>query len=171
MIIALELSQEFEMKEVKRRCETFLVKSKITPQLLITAQNYNLPGLKKKCIDILKTKKYSDFKNEEGFLDALNRDIHVLLLHERIKFIENKVGQSEKKHEKSKNLFREIIDCFAEIQEINSKPIKQRTLDQAIEVCDDVLDLLNEYDTSKTGTSSQSKQTKKKGTGEAGGWK
>ena len=158
------------MKEVKRRCEAYLMKKKVTPDLLIKAQNYSLPGLKKKCVEVLKTRKYTDLEKEEGFFDQLNTDLHVLLLHDRIKHIETKAAQERKMYEQSQNTFREVVDLFGELQEAVAKKQNKKTIDQVIDVCDDVLDILKKYDPNKSECGSESSKGSK-GEVKKGGWK
>ena len=63
----LPLAEEYQITEVKRRAEEFLLTKPGSMQLLVTAQMYGLSTLLGKCIEYARTRSYTELQNDPYF--------------------------------------------------------------------------------------------------------
>jgi len=77
----LPLAEEYQIIEVKKKCEEFLLTKPGSMELLVTAQTYSLNQLLTKCIDHVRTRNFSELQRDPHFkrVDQTNL-IHILQL-------------------------------------------------------------------------------------------
>jgi len=77
----LPLAEEYQIIEVKKKCEEFLLTKLGNMELLIAAQTYNLSALLTKCIDNVRTRSFTELQRDPHFkkIEAQNL-IHILQL-------------------------------------------------------------------------------------------
>ena len=75
----LDLSQEYSIQTIKDRCEAFMLLDIPTVALLVTAQDYALPKLLKKCIKHFSSKA-SVKVEEDPYFSKLSEENQMLLL-------------------------------------------------------------------------------------------
>lgn len=86
----LPLAEEYQVIEVKKKCEEFLLTKPGSMELLVTAQTYNLSSLLSKCIDSVRMRSFSELQHDPYFkqIEAQNL-IHILQL--RVQDLESTV--------------------------------------------------------------------------------
>jgi hypothetical protein len=86
----LPLAEEYQITEVKKKCEEFLLTKPGSMELLVTAQTYNLSSLLAKCIDNVRTRSFSELQRDPYFkqIEAQNL-INILQL--RVQDLESAV--------------------------------------------------------------------------------
>lgn len=67
MTILLDLSREYDIQTVKDRCEKYLMSLEPTVGRFVTAQDYELPKLYKKCLEFFYGKALIQFEEDEDF--------------------------------------------------------------------------------------------------------
>lgn len=77
----LPLAEEYQITEVKKKCEEFLLTKPGSMELLVTAQTYGLNQLLTKCIDHVKKGNFTELQRDPHFkrVDQTNL-IHILQL-------------------------------------------------------------------------------------------
>ena len=67
MYSLLPLAEEYQINEVKRRSEEFLMTKPGSMELLITAQTYGLTALLAKCVEFARHKSYHELQKDPYF--------------------------------------------------------------------------------------------------------
>ena len=77
----LPLAEEYQIVEVKKKCEEFLLTKPGSMELLVTSQTYGLNQLLSKCIDHVRTRNFTELQRDPHFkrVDQTNL-IHILQL-------------------------------------------------------------------------------------------
>ena len=91
----LPLAEEYQITEVKKKCEEFLLTKPGSMELLVTAQTYGLNQLLTKCIDHVRTRNFTELQRDPHFkrVDQTNL-IHILQL--RVMDLESTVEQGRR---------------------------------------------------------------------------
>ena len=91
----LPLAEEYQITEVKKKCEEYLLTKPGSMELLVTAQAYNLTQLLEKCIEFARTMSFTDLQRDPlfGNLEPTNL-IHILTL--RVQDLEVKCENTKK---------------------------------------------------------------------------
>ena len=91
----LPLAEEYQIIEVKKKCEEFLLTKPGSMELLVTAQTYSLNQLLMKCIDHVRTRNFTELQRDPHFkrVDQTNL-IHILQL--RVMDLEATVEQGRR---------------------------------------------------------------------------
>jgi len=91
----LPLAEEYQIVEVKKKCEEFLLTKPGSMELLVTAQTYGLNQLLTKCIDHVRTRNFTELQRDPHFkrVDQTNL-IHILQL--RVMDLEATVEQGRR---------------------------------------------------------------------------
>ena len=91
----LPLAEEYQIAEVKKKCEEFLLTKPGSMELLVTAQMYSLSALLSKCIDTIRTRSFTELQHDPYFkqIEAQNL-IHILQL--RVQDLESAVEQGRR---------------------------------------------------------------------------
>lgn len=77
----LPLAEEFQIVEVKKKCEEFLLNKPGSMELLVTAQTYGLQQLLTKCIDKVRTKSFTELQKDPLYMCLEPENlIHILQL-------------------------------------------------------------------------------------------
>jgi len=63
----LPLAEEYQITEVKKKCEEFLLTKPGSMELLVTAQTYGLNHLLTKCIDQVRTRNFTELQRDPHF--------------------------------------------------------------------------------------------------------
>ena len=79
--VLLPLAEEYQIIEVKKKCEDFLLTKPGSMELLVTGQLYGLQQLLNKCIDFVRTKSFTELQ-KDPFYSRLEPEnlIHILQL-------------------------------------------------------------------------------------------
>ena len=75
----LPLAEEYQILQVKRKCEEYLLTKPGSMQLLVTAQAYGLTQLLAKCIEYARTKSYLELQKDPYF-EKLEADNFISIL-------------------------------------------------------------------------------------------
>ena len=75
----MDLSQECDIQTIKDRYEAFMLSNIPTVALLVTAQDYPLPELLKKCIEYFSLKASVKIE-EDPYFSKLSEENHMLVL-------------------------------------------------------------------------------------------
>lgn len=91
----LPLAEEYQIAEVKRRCEDFLLTKHGSMELLITAQGYGLKTLLMKCIEYARTKTFSELQADPSF-QYLEADNLIAILQLRVQDLESVIETNKR---------------------------------------------------------------------------
>lgn len=91
----LPLAEEYQIIEVKKKCEEFLLTKPGSMELLVTAQLYGLQNLLTKCIDYVRSKSFTELQKDPYFKKIEPENlIHILQL--RVLDLETAIEQNRK---------------------------------------------------------------------------
>ena len=93
----LPLAEEYQIAQVKRKCEEYLLTKPGSMQLLVTAQAYGLTQLLAKCIEYARTKSFLELQKDPYF-EKLEAENLISILQLRVQDLESAVQQSKKHH-------------------------------------------------------------------------
>ncbi len=91
----LPLAEEYQIIEVKKKCEQFLLTKPGSIQLLVMAQAYGLQDLLRKCIEHARYKTFSELQ-KDPYYKSLEADNLISILELRIQDLEASLDQSRK---------------------------------------------------------------------------
>jgi hypothetical protein len=91
----LPLTEEYQVIEVKRRCEEFLMTKPGSMELLVTAQAYGLTELLSKCIEFARTKSFAELQKDPYF-KKLEPENLINILQLRVQDLESIVEQNKR---------------------------------------------------------------------------
>ncbi len=91
----LPLAEEYQVVEVKKRCEEYLLTKPGSMELLVTAQAYNLQHLLAKCIEYARTKSFAELSNDPYF-KSLEPENLISILTLRVQDLELKVESNKR---------------------------------------------------------------------------
>ena len=91
----LPLAEEYQVAEVKKRCEEFLLTKPGSMELLVTAQCYNLTSLLQKCIEFARTKSFAELQSDP-YYKTLEPDNLIQILTLRVQDLESRVESSKR---------------------------------------------------------------------------
>ena len=91
----LPLAEEYQITEVKKKCEEFLLTKEGSMELLLIAQKYNLMTLLQKCIEFARKKSYNDLRSDPRF-ESLEMQNLISILELRVQDLEGSLVQTKK---------------------------------------------------------------------------
>lgn len=91
----LPLAEEYQIIEVKKKCEEYLLTKPGSITLLVTAQAYGLVQLLHKCIEFARTKSFQELQSDPNF-HCLEPQNLILILQYRVQDLELSVEQFKK---------------------------------------------------------------------------
>lgn len=91
----LPLVEEYQIDEVKKKCEEFLLTKDGNMELLVTAQQYGLHQLLGKCIDKVKSKSFTELKKDPNY-KLIEPENLISILQLRVLDLEASVEQGRK---------------------------------------------------------------------------
>ena len=91
----LPLAEEYQVTEVKKRCEEFLLTKPGNMELLVTAQCYNLIQLTQKCIECVRTKSFAELQ-ADPYYKSLEPENLIQILTLRVQDLESRVESSKR---------------------------------------------------------------------------
>ena len=97
----LPLAEEYQIVQIKKKCEEYLLTKPGSMELLVTAQAYGLNQLKGKCIEYARTKSFLELK-KDPFFQKLEADNLISILQLRVHDLEL-ADQQCKKHQSEKD--------------------------------------------------------------------
>lgn len=97
----LPLAEEYQIAQVKRKCEEYLLTKPGSMELLVTAQAYGLTQLLSKCIDFARTKSFTELK-KDPFFEHLQAENLINILQMRVQDLEL-ADQQMKKHQSERD--------------------------------------------------------------------
>ena len=150
--ILLEHAKKFQMQEITRRCETFLLDSQSLDNLcanLIVAQTYNMPTLQKRCVERLKYKSIHDWQLD-SLLDTLNDENKLILLKQRIKLLECKGEATSRKANVTQGGMERLVDIFDSMCGImaSGKERGKRLENRILDKCNEAIKLIRDINLS-----------------------
>jgi hypothetical protein len=104
----LELSDEYQICELNKRCRQFLMQQRGTIEILLIAQRYQFEDVIKRCADHLKHTINSQILANDNKIKEVNLETMNALLVARIKHLENLMETYKKKSNGACEKFREI---------------------------------------------------------------
>ncbi|KAK2172283.1 hypothetical protein NP493_975g04077 [Ridgeia piscesae] len=91
----LPLTEEYQISEVKKRCEEYLLTRPGSMELLITAQTYGLMSVLEKCIEFARKKTLPELQ-KDAFFKSIHPENVIQILMMRCGDLEDKLEQSRK---------------------------------------------------------------------------
>ena len=93
--LLLPLAEEYQIIEVKKKCEEYLLTKNGSMELLVIAQAYGLTNLLAKCIEYARSKSYAELQKDPLF-DVLQPEnlIHILKL--RVQDLEDTIDMGKR---------------------------------------------------------------------------
>ena len=91
----LPLAEEYQVAEVKKRCEEFLLTKPGSMELLVTAQCYNLTSLLQKCIEFARTKSFAELQSDP-YYKTLEPENLIQILTLRVQDLESRIESSKR---------------------------------------------------------------------------
>ena len=91
----LPLAEEYQVLEVKKKCEEYLLTKPGSMELLVTAQGYGLHQLLRKCIQYARERSYSELQ-KDPFFDKLEPVNLIAILEVRVKDLEQSADVNRK---------------------------------------------------------------------------
>ena len=79
----LPLAEEYQIAEVKRRAEEYLLTKPGSMELLVTAQGYGLQTLLAKCIEYARTKSFTEL-SQDPYFKCLEQENLISILQLRV---------------------------------------------------------------------------------------
>lgn len=93
----LPLVEEYQIAEVKKKCEDFLLTKVGCMELLVTGQTYNLPQLIARCIDAVRCKSFTELQ-KDPFYGKLHPENLINILQLRVLDLEAATEQNRSRH-------------------------------------------------------------------------
>jgi hypothetical protein len=93
--LLLPLAEEYQVMEVKKKAEEFLLTKPGSMELLVTAQKYNLKNLLNKCVDFARTKSFGELQSDPHF-GELEPENLIQILSLRVIDLESNLDQTKK---------------------------------------------------------------------------
>ena len=90
----LPLAEEYQIVEVKKKCEKFLLTKPGSMELLVTAQAYHLHQLMHKCVDAVRHKSFTELQKDPAY-KRLDADNLISILQLRVLDLELTVDQGQ----------------------------------------------------------------------------
>ena len=107
----LPLAEEYQISEVKKKCEEFLLTKDGSMELLVIAQQYNLATLLQKCIEFARKKSYTDLRSDPCFKNLEMQNL-ISILELRVQDLEDGLAQTKRvSSERESRLF----GCISEL--------------------------------------------------------
>ncbi|ELU00894.1 hypothetical protein CAPTEDRAFT_192565 [Capitella teleta] len=101
----LPLAEEYQIVQVKRKCEEYLLTKAGSIELLVTAQTYGLQQLRLKCIEYARTKSFTELQ-KDPFYQLLEAENLIGILQLRVQDLESSDQQAKKQQgERDARLF------------------------------------------------------------------
>ena len=91
----LPLAEEYQVVEVKKKCEEYLLTKPGSMQLLVTAQAYGLTSLLTKCIEYARNKSFTELQKDPYF-DNLQPENLICILQLRVQDLERTLEHTKK---------------------------------------------------------------------------
>ena len=91
----LPLAEEYQVMEVKKKCEEFLLTKPGSMELLVIAQTYGLKNLLNKCVDFARTKSFSELQSDTHFPELEPENL-IAILSLRVTDLELNLDQTKK---------------------------------------------------------------------------
>lgn len=79
----LPLVEEYQISEVKKKCEDFLLTKPGSMELLVAGQLYNLSQLINRCVDAVRTKSFTELRDDPSY-NKLHADNLINILQLRV---------------------------------------------------------------------------------------
>lgn len=93
--LLLPLAEEYQIMEVKKKCEEYLLTKPGSMEFLITAQTYNLKNLLNKCVDFARTKTFTELQTDSLF-SQLQPENLISILSLRVTDLESNLDKCKK---------------------------------------------------------------------------
>jgi hypothetical protein len=91
----LPLAEEYQIIEVKKKCEEYLLTKPGSIELLVTAQAYGLQNLLSKCIQYARHKAFAELQ-KDPFYQKLEQENLIRILEFRVLDLETTMDQNRK---------------------------------------------------------------------------
>lgn len=109
----LPLVEEYQVQDIKKKCEEFLLTKPGSIQLLVTAQAFGLRGLTAKCIEWARHKTYLELK-EDPLYKSLEPENLIAILEFRVQDLESeKQAQKKMMCDRDSRLYGAVSDLVS----------------------------------------------------------
>ncbi|XP_063406733.1 BTB and MATH domain-containing protein 38-like [Mytilus trossulus] len=146
----LELSEEYEIERIKKRCEEFLLNQERSIQSLYLAQKHGLKNLFKVCFEFAKTRTVEELESSPEY-KLLDKDVVIKIYSEKVNIMRNYANdlrQSESRleitcdklkveKENMKRSLQLVQDIWTTPNKRCYKHITQETFDFSCSDCND----------------------------------